>query len=567
MLTLTACLLLIVTAAQGIAGTAVGGVPQPPPRDPRAKPLTGTASIGGRVTAADSGAPIYRAVVTLSGGSAQRAVATDREGRYRFNNLPAGVYSLIAMPASNRAGYQAAAYGAIPAVASIPGGKPIELAEGQRVENIDMALPRTGVITGRVTDTDGEPAARIQVAAFMIRSGQEPSQAGGAQTDDLGQFRLFGLFPGEYIVRASPAPGFSVIRGQLDEDQESTGFAPTYAPGTPVRGEAMRLRVGRGAEVTADIRLVETRMYSISGTAVNSKGEAQPNMSVMLMRSDDIGGGSVGSSVNLNGTFTVRNLPPGQYEVVARHTPPRAPGAVPTGPEPQEFASVQVEITTSNVDGLALMTRPGAVVTGEIVYDDTPPAGARTNLFAEPGLRRSLMGGPYIELKDSTFTMRNVFGPVVLRGSMGAGRNWALASVLLNGNDITDVPTTFTAGDSGHLQVVFTSKAPAVEGLVVDESGKPTMDAMVVLFAQDPSTWPRRSSYLRTTRAIKDGKYAINALREGRYFAVAVPLDIAVSTAEPDAELMATLSKVATAVVLNPGEKRSVDLTLVRVQQ
>ncbi len=224
-------------------------------------------------------------------------------------------------------------------------------------------------------------------------------------------------------------------------------------------------------------------------------------------------------------------------------------------------------MTTGNVDGVVLMTKPGAVVTGEIVFDETPPAGARTNLFAEPGQRRALTSLPRIELKDSTFTLSNVFTPVMLRGSLGAGPNWALQSVRLNGKDITDVPTTFTANDSGHLQIVFTSKAPALEGVVLDDAGKPTMDGIVVLFSQDPSAWPRRSSYLRTTRAIKDGKYAFVGLREGRYYAVAVPLDLPVSTSDPDAELFEALSKVATPLVLNPGERRSVDLTIVRPPQ
>ena len=556
--------LMIPLAAQGTVGGTVGGLPQDQPRDPRAKPLTGTGSITGKVTAADTGAPLRRASVNLSGSSIQRTTLTDSEGRYKFTSLPPGTFNVVVNAGPHRAGYQSLAYGASAGASSmLQRSKPIELAEGQRVENIDIALPRTGVITGRVTDADGEPASRISVTAWIVRPGAEPSQVGGGQTDDLGQYRLFGLGPGEYVVMANPMMGFQAAN-QVSEG-EPTGFALTYAPGTPVRAEAMRLRVGRGTEVAADIRLTETRVYSISGTVSNSKGEVV-RTSVMLNRSDGSGPPGFGAMVTPNGAFVIRNVPPGEYDVIARYSAPADP-SVPRPDANQELATVKVDVSTGDVEGLVLVTRPGATVTGDVVFDDPLPQGAHANLFAQSADRRPFMGAPMIELKEKTFTMRSVFGPVLLRGSVAAGPGWGLKAVLLNGKDITDVPTTFTASDSGHLQVVFTARAPGLEGLVLDDAGKPTMEATILVFGQDPATWQSRSSFVRTTRAIKDGKYGLNGLREGRYFAVAVPLDITVNIMQLNTELLENLSKVATPVLLNAGEKRTLDLTVVRVQQ
>jgi hypothetical protein len=214
-----------------------------------------------------------------------------------------------------------------------------------------------------------------------------------------------------------------------------------------------------------------------------------------------------------------------------------------------------------------LTTQPGATVAGEIVFDGEATEGRRASLSAQPTERRPFIGAPQLEVKESTFSMRSVFGPVVLRGSVSGGLGWGLKTVLLRGKDITDVPTTFTASDSGHLQVVFTDRAPSVEGTVVDESGKPTAEAAIILFGRDPATWQPRSSYYRTGRIMKDGRYSITGLREGQYYAVAVPLDIPLNLGQPSAELLESLSKVATAVTLNAGEKRPVDLTLVRLQQ
>lgn len=557
--------LLLLTGSQGgVVGGVVGGVPQGQPRDPRMQPRTGTAIISGRVTAADTGAPIRRAAVNLSGTVPPRTAYTDHEGRYHFANLPSGTFNLFVTPGNHRAGYQSLAYGASPsAVGIMTRPKPIELTDGQKLENIDVALPRTGVITGRVTDAQGEPASRLQVTAWILRPGAEPTQTGFAQTDDLGQYRLFGLAPGDYLVMANVSMGFGV---STQVEGEPIGFAPTYAPGTPVRSDAMRLRVTRGGQASADIVLTETRVYKISGTAVNSKGEPMQG-SVMLTRTDNPSSGGFGAAVLPNGAFTINNVPPGQYEVVARWAPPRQPGVMMTGPDPnQEFASVQVDVGFSDVEGVLLATSPGATVTGEIVMDEPLPPGRPANIFAQPGERRQFMSPPRAEVKDTTFTLHNVFGPLILRGSIPAP-GWALKAVLLRGKDITDLPTTFRSSDSGHLQIVFTGTAPAIEGTITDEAGRPTSEAAIVLFGQDPSTWIPRSSYLRTIRAIKDGKYMTMGLREGRYFAVAVPAELAASMSQPTTELFESLSKVATPVILNPGEKRTVDLTVVRMQQ
>jgi protocatechuate 3,4-dioxygenase beta subunit len=455
------------------------------------------------------------------------------------------------------------AYGASATSVIVARPRQLELKDGQKLENIDVALPRTGVITGRVTDPDGEPASRVQVAAWLLRSSAEPVQTGGSSTDDQGQFRIFGLGPGDYLVLAMPSMGRG---GPAEIDGDSTGFAPTYAPGTLSRAEAMRVRVTRGGQASADIRLSETRVYTISGTIVNSRGEPIQNASVMLTRADGLGGGGFGASTFTPGSFSIRNIPPGQYELVARHQPARDGAMIgPIGADGQELATVQVEVSTSNVEGIALVTRPGATVTGQVVFDSPPAEGRRVNLYTQSTERRPFMGTPSIDLKDTTFTMRNVFGPMVIRGSVPA-QGWGLKAVLLRGKDITDEPTVFTESDSGHLQVVFTANAAALDGTVVDESGKPTEDAAIILFGEDPKTWMPRSSYFRTARLIKDGRFSFSGLREGRYLAVAVPLEFQVSMGQPTAELFEALSKVAIAVTLNGGERRSVDLVVARVQ-
>jgi Carboxypeptidase regulatory-like domain len=71
------------------------------PRDPNIKTAVGTGSISGKVIAADTGAPIRRAEVTLGGPQRPHMTYTDNEGQYSFSALPAATYTLTATPTAD----------------------------------------------------------------------------------------------------------------------------------------------------------------------------------------------------------------------------------------------------------------------------------------------------------------------------------------------------------------------------------------------------------------------------------------------------------------------------------
>jgi protocatechuate 3,4-dioxygenase beta subunit len=202
----------------------VGTLPErQPPRDapPRAD-AAGTGIIRGHVVAADTGLPIRRAHVTLSMtqpppvvavGNASppppraappmnfgtRQTLADAEGAFEFKNLPPGGYMVHASPWQFSGQYLGLAFGA-----QHPGpgvsGTPIHLAPGQVFDRATIALPRGAVIVGRVTDDMGQPIARAQVYGMWFPRGSKRGMRNGvgAQTDDLGQFRIYGLEPGDY---------------------------------------------------------------------------------------------------------------------------------------------------------------------------------------------------------------------------------------------------------------------------------------------------------------------------------------------------------------------------------
>src|SRR5262245_10679527 len=99
-------------------------------RDATTQPAIGTATIIGRVTAADEPAvPLRRAIVTIRGSNlpVNRSAITDDDGRFAIRNLPSGRVTIVAA----KAGYVTGGYGA-----TRPGraGTPVELAVGQTVD-------------------------------------------------------------------------------------------------------------------------------------------------------------------------------------------------------------------------------------------------------------------------------------------------------------------------------------------------------------------------------------------------------------------------------------------------
>ena len=566
----------------GVSMEVVRGGQAPPPRDPRAAATTGTGVIKGRVTAADTGAPIRRAIVQLSGSPRPRGVYTDEEGRYVLEDVPPGSYMISANPGNHRASYRSLTLGMDPnAVTMGNTARRLEVANGQVIESVDFALPRGSAIAGRVTDPYGEPTARVQVRALMVRPGSEPVQtAGGAMSDDLGQFRIFGLAPGDYLVVAEPQPG----GGPAEVEGPKVGLARTFAPGTHNRDEAARLRLRAGADVALDIRLLETPVFTIRGTVLSSSGEPVRNAGVSLMRPDS-GAGAMGGGMDSSGQFTLRNVAPGTYDLVANYTPsnvrPDANGRM----EGREMAVVRVDVAAADIEGLVVTTSPGATFTGQIIYDEPAPDGMRAQINILPGQQR--MFGPIgrVEVKGDTFTVHETFGRVLLRGNAssaaatvrpvpppggfppGLGQpGWAVKQVLLNGKDITDVPTEFSAAHSGRVQVVFTSRSPMLDGTVLDESGQPVR-ATVLVFSVDEEAWTANSSRVRSGPVIRDdGKFLLRGLRAGRYYVAALPSGPMMGSIAPDRDFLRALKASATEVMLNEGETRTVDLRLIRVE-
>ena len=146
----------------------------------------------------------------------------------------------------------------------------------------------------------------------------------------------------------------------------------------------------------------------------------------------------------------------------------------------------------------------------------------------------------------------------------GLSSGWAVKAVLLNGADITDVPTVFSRDHDGQLQVVLGSRLSTLEGEVRDETGKTVDDAMVYVFSEDRRSWSLASPRTVFSDVRPDGRFRVGGLTGGRYLAIAVAREGFRMPQTPREAFFDLLSKEATPFVIGDDERRTLELRLWR---
>lgn len=566
---LAACLLSALVIGEGLALAQVPP-PPPPPNAPRdAQPQqqkVGTAILSGRVLSAESGKPLRRAQVRAGGNDPRegRTVSTDADGRWQMKQIPAGRYTISV----SKGGYVGLSYGQ---KRPFEQGKPVEVADRQVIEKLDVNLPKGSVITGRIADEFGEPLAGMRVSAMRYRylSGQRRlmnvnATGSSDTTDDIGQYRLHGLSPGDYFVVATFGLGIA-----LEKSDDRTGYAPTYYPGTTTVSDAQRVTLGEAQEAASiGFALAPIRIASISGTAVNSDGKPLGNTMVMLT-SPSMTSGSPLSSAGLSkpdGTFVLSNVTPGDYvlqTISAADLESVANSGRPASMRLQEVAIMPITVTGSDITGLSLITGPTGIARGRVVFEGGMPPGvtpAGVMMVAAPmSLDAMPFGGNARVRDDWTFEMSGLWGKRLIRGLPPAG--WYLKSIVLNGTDVTDTPLEVKPGEEVKgLEVTLTRQMASLTGSVQTAKGQPTTDYVVVLFASDASKWGTQTRFVRTVRPDQSGNFLAKGLPGGEYLAVA--LEYLEPGEEGDPEVLERLRAPGTSVTLGDGEAKTLNLRI-----
>jgi uncharacterized protein (DUF2141 family) len=478
------------------------------------------ASVSGAVTNALTGEPILRAHVTMIGGASGRrqtfGALTNAAGKFSITGMPPGRY----ITKAERVGFTARL--------DSDGSQwtALRLGAGDKKDDLKLKLIPAGAITGRVLDADGEPMPSIAV---------EVERGGGATTDEKGQFRIGGLAPGKYRVKAAPENRLLPPEIRTDGTVEAHYIA-TWYPNSQEAKSSMRVEVPAGVEMNAiDIHLLRAPIVRISGT-VTGLPAGTANVEIEMRQA----GGVMWSmtAVKPDGTFQIWRLDPGKYSISARWD---------LNGRTLRSAPVDIDVAGSNVEDIDLRIIPPFNISGQLVFDDerAKPHGLKRLDLANvddgpaPGAGKMEDDGSFLvqDVHPGRYRVSLSWKPAFVK-SMRQG------SAAIEG-DILEV----RYGGAAPLSVLVSSAAGEIFGTVSDASG-PVANARVML-VQDEDVW-----FVDHAITGENGVYHFPDLEPGKYKLAAVDAnDPAAANGHLD-----DYEDVMEIVEIQPGDKLSKDL-------
>ena len=434
----------------------------------------GTATLSGSVTILGTSDPVPGAVVEIrkvecgrTGGESM-TTTTAADGKFSFKQVRAGNWCIGAAKAGGALSpveYRQRGYKSR--------GIAIPIADNQQVQDIRLMMPRTGTITGRVIDSDGEPMshARVQAMEAFYQNGQKRLYTlNVVQTNDQGEFSLYWLPPGEYYVSAVPEdpsrqnvmfsvspPGIGghrsdavppiVTRKNLPDGSftEDVYTAVYYGGGTdPQRAQKIDVRPGTSNAIELSFAGAQTRAFHIRGRVLNGvNGQPPEGAQIRLYPKDWTATAIVPyARVDKAGNFDIGGVAPGSYALYAAASmrDPNAPnpatlqglpaeqiqqmlaqgmnigGAIPLG------VRVPVEMGSQNLENVSLHLLPGGSLTGEFIFEGdlasslTPQqkSSFRVSLSRHPDIPGASLGGASAgnvaaNATDNAFRLQSIF--------------------------------------------------------------------------------------------------------------------------------------------------------------
>ena len=592
-------------------------------QNPQNTQQTATATIEGTVTRLDNGQPLKGARVTLRAGGARgqnpllagigaagegrllanivgavATVATDSNGRFTITGVQPGQYQI----AAERDGFIRTEYGQRTPTGN---GVNVPVTANQRL-TVDLKMLQGSVVSGRVITPEGEAAAQAEVQAYTYQysNGQRTlAEVKSTRTNDLGEYRLFWLDPGEYFVsvtsdqseadlpagtvdvsqtqggRGGPVAGRGAAAqilttalgergGPIVQALGGSSSPPVFYPGTMDPDGAVPITVTAAVEVRGmDFNLRPMRTATVSGRVVapfplnqqpgnanlgRGRGAAIQEGGLQLL----LGGGApvqlslnrIGNSrtglagllslglgstpVNADGSFEMKGVAPGEYNLTARARDPNGQ---------QHTARTRISVGTADVTNVTVAVRPGVEIRGRILLEGTPPqqfkmSNLRVSLTGEDGVLPGIVNfapaaaagargeaairvlpreqGELAQVADDgSFTLQDVGAMEYRVRIVGLPQGAYLQSGRIESKDALNEPFTVEQGAQLQLQLGF---APGrVSGVVTDDRGAPTQGVQAVL-VPDEARRGRSDSYFSSTTD-QNGQYTFANVPPGRY--------------------------------------------------
>ncbi|HKE28168.1 MAG TPA: carboxypeptidase-like regulatory domain-containing protein [Bryobacteraceae bacterium] len=482
-----------------------------------------SSTVRGRVTGT-SGEALRKTEVTLRAAEGEPGVVyaatTGADGSFVLDGIPPGQYRLSA----THNGYLEQTYG--PSAGDLFGGMGmvLTLTPGQRMAGIEFKLVRQAVVSGKIIDEDGDPAANVRVQVLrevQMGEGTRRFPVGqGAQTNDLGEYRVAGVAPGTYFLCASCDMAPDIRQERIIRKSPEETIPAVYYPGTLEVSQAGAIEVAAGAQLQGfDLQLKRIRAFRVSGRVVLPDDADPTSLFAHLQPKTDhvtVLGFGGGPQFGGDGSFDFGGVMPGSYELVVTYQ----------ALNHQRSTRTPVEVKDSSVEGLIVKFPPktGIKIEGTVVGAVQKPS------FIGPG------SGIQVALKnldnqDASASAEGGAGGAFSLENVAPGRYRVMAynlpddayvqAVKYGGQESKDRKIEVSESASGKLEVVLAFDSGSVNGLVQDTTGAAALGAVVFLSPKSGAEEECDCSKMVSTD--QNGRFRIRGVAPGEYQLLAIP--------------------------------------------
>jgi hypothetical protein len=431
---------------------------------------------------------------------------TDSDGRFRIEKVQPGRYRLLL----EKTGFHQINLRGHQAESSI-----LSVQAGQEIDDLVFQMLPAAVISGRVVDEDGDPLPYSGVSLLKKRPGKsrEPELAGEERTNDLGEYRFGGLFPGQYLIAVVPAPdtrNFEHLTKQPDgtPGKQDLNYLVTYYPGTTDIAQAAALSLRAGDEMPVNFTMVPGMTYRVRGIVTGIPANQMPFVQII---SRGVNNTLNGAEVAADGQFEARGVAPGSYSIVAY-----------SGSAGQILSARQnVTVVAADVEGVKLVPTRPFTISGHLRFEGRPPnditqytASLRGtddesgSIYVIPG---GVSGAGVDRVGNFSWTDMNPGSYAVQVYGRENSEDSFLKSVTL-GNSNAD--TGFTVTGPASIELLVSSKGGVLEGAVLDKD-QPATNATVVAVPEEK--YRKVNERFGIGAADQNGHFTIHGLAPGSY--------------------------------------------------
>jgi len=414
---------------------------------------------------------------------------TDERGSFHVVDLPTGRYGYRV----KRAGYIAAEL-----VTDNLAGV-ISLSAGDELHDIKFRMQRAGVITGRVVYTDGGP---FSGATLTVVRGS--SDEGRATTNDLGEYRVANLLPGDYSVHIQSP-------NQTDDCQFTNRKTRLYVAESENR-ELPSVHIAFGQQVSyPDLVMVQVTTHHVSGRVAWETYPLPGFWSVSL-------GNRRVQVNNSDGSFSFCGVSPGEFVV---RTNAKIMGRTIAG-------EASIRVADEDIKGVEVNPEPSGSIRVRIEVEDNVPLDlSRIQIipFSGAPFLHNSVPQPRRE-PDGTFIIDEVYTADYRFSLSPLPPGSYLKSVRLGGQEFIDAPATIHSGETiDDLILTVSTKAASIAGVVRDDAGNAVPDAHVMLRPDPPHIDPDIHGCFQDSN--QNGGFRCQSIAPGKYRVAAWPKDYA----------------------------------------